>query len=152
CSLAPAADPLVYVGTYTRNGSRGIYAFRFQSSGKLVSLGVAAETASPSFLAESPNHKFLYAVNEGGGKGMVSAFAIDSQSGKLTPLNAVSSGGSSPCHLAIDKSGKWLVVANYGDGVMEVIPIEADGKLGEPASAQKNTGTSKNPQRQAGPH
>src|SRR3954471_5933291 len=95
--LAQAADPLVYVGTYTRGGSRGIYAFRFnQSSGKLTSLGVAAETLNPSFLAEHPNHKFLYAVNEGGGANSVSAFAIDSKTGKLTPLNSVTSGGNGP--------------------------------------------------------
>jgi 6-phosphogluconolactonase len=152
CSFAQAADPLVYVGTYTRNGSRGIYAFRFQPSGKLVSLGVAAETASPSFLAEHPNHKFLYAVNESGRQGMVSAFAIDAQSGKLTPLNAVSSGGNGPCHLAINKTGKWLFAANYGDGTMAEIPIQPDGKLGEAIAVEKHTGTSKNPQRQAGPH
>src|SRR4051794_20577683 len=92
--LAQAADPLVYVGTYTRGGSRGIYAFRFNgSSGKLTSLGVAAEVASPSFLAEHPNHKFLYAVNEINGMGSVSGFAIDDKTGKLTPLNAVTSGG-----------------------------------------------------------
>jgi 6-phosphogluconolactonase len=142
-SVAQAADPLVYVGTYTRNGSRGIYAFRFnEAAGKLTSLGVAAETADPSFLAEHPNHKFLYAVNEGGrGAGSVSAFAIDTKSGKLTPLNSVTSGGTSPCHLAVDKTGKWLMVANYGDGTLEVIPVQADGKLGEPAGVEKHTGS-----------
>lgn len=151
-SLAQAADPLVYVGTYTRNGSRGIYAFRFKSSGQLTPLGLAAETPSPSFLAEHPNHKFLYAVNEAGRTGSVSAFSIDAKSGKLTALNTVSSGGSSPCHLAIDKSGKWVMVANYGDGAMTVFPIQADGKLGEAAQVIKNTGTVHLPQRQGGPH
>jgi len=137
-SCAYAADPLVYVGTYTRNGSRGIYAFRFNSSsGKLSSLGLAAESESPSFLAESPNHKFLYAVNEAGRIGEVSAFSIDAASGKLTFLNKVSSGGNSPCHLAVDKSGKWVVVANYGDGVLTIYPIGADGKLVEDSSVEE---------------
>jgi 6-phosphogluconolactonase len=150
--LVQAADPLVYVGTYTRNGSRGIYAFRFQSSGKLVPLGLAAESASPSFLAEHPNHKFLYAVNEAGGEGKVSAFSIDPKTGMLTALNQVSAGGNGPCHLAVDKTGKWLTVANYGDGSMAVIPVQADGKLGDPAQVIKNTGTVALPQRQRGPH
>lgn len=150
-SLVQAADPLVYVGTYTRNGSKGIYAFRFQSSGKLVPIGLAAETASPSFLAEHPNHKFLYAVNEGR-PAKVSAFAIDAKSGKLTPLNDVPSGGNGPCHLAVDKTGKWLAVANYGDGTMAMIPVQPDGKLGEAAQVIKNTGTVHLPQRQGGPH
>lgn len=151
-SFVQAADPLVYVGTYTRGGSRGIYAFRFQSSGKLVPLGLAAESNSPSFLAEHPNHKFLYAANEAGRQGQVSAFSIDAKTGKLTPLNQVSSGGSGPCHLAVDHTGKWLVVANYGDGVMAVMPVQADGKLGEATSVEKHTGGSANPQRQRGPH
>lgn len=142
----------MYVGTYTRNGSRGIYAFRFQSSGKLVPIGLAAESNSPSFLAEHPNHKFLYAVNEAGREGRVSAFAIDAKTGMLTPLNDVSAGGSGPCHLAVDKSGKWLMVANYGDGTMAVIPVQPDGKLGNPAQVEKHTGSSANAQRQRGPH
>src|SRR5581483_7286658 len=56
---------LVYVGTYTRQNSKGIYAWRFDAdSGKLTSIGLVGETSNPSFLAVSPNHKFLYAVNE----------------------------------------------------------------------------------------
>ncbi len=151
-AILQAADPLVYVGTYTRGGSRGIYAFRFQPSGKLVPLGLAAETTSPSFLAEHPNHKYLYSVNEAGRQGRVSAFAIDAATGKLAPLNDTSSGGSGPCHLAVDKTGKWLAVANYGDGSMAMIPVQTDGKVGEPAQVIKNTGTVHLPQRQGGPH
>ena len=151
-SVASAADPLVYVGTYTKNGSRGIYAFRFSSSGKLTPIGLAAESDNPSFLAESPNHKFLYAVNEGGRIGTVSAFSIDANSGKLTFLNKVSSGGNSPCHVAVDKTGKWVGVANYGDGVLTIYPIEADGKLGDASTTEKHTGGSADPNRQKGPH
>jgi 6-phosphogluconolactonase len=151
-ATASAADPLVYVGTYTKGPSRGIYAFRFNSKGKLTPLGVAAETLNPSFLAEHPNHKFLYAVNEGGGSDGVSAFAIDAQTGKLKPLNRVPSGGSGPCHLAVDQTGKWLAVANYGSGHMALIPIHADGMLGEAVQVEHHEGTSADPGRQKGPH
>jgi 6-phosphogluconolactonase len=151
-SIASAADPLVYVGTYTRGPSRGIYVFRFNSKGKLSPLGVAAETLNPSFLAEHPNHKFLYAVNEGGGADAVSAFAIDAKTGKLTPLNTVPSGGSGPCHLAIDQTGRWLAVANYGSGHTAIIPIHADGRLGEAVQVEHHEGASVNKARQSGPH
>jgi 6-phosphogluconolactonase len=147
-----AADPLVYVGTYTKGQSRGIYAFRFNSKGKLTPLGVAAETLNPSFLVEHPNHKFLYAVNEGGGANAVSAFAIDSATGKLKPLNQVPSGGNGPCHLAVDKTGRWLSVANYGSGHMAIIPIHADGMLGEAVQVEHHEGTSADRSRQSGPH
>jgi 6-phosphogluconolactonase len=151
-ATASAADPLVYVGTYTKGPSRGIYAFRFNSKGKLTPLGVAAETLNPSFLAEHPNHKFLYAVNEGGGANAVSAFAIDEKSGKLTPLNQVSSGGKGPCHLAVDQSGKWIAVANYDSGHMAIIPIHQDGRLGEAVQVEHHDGTSADRSRQSGPH
>src|SRR4029077_16845109 len=93
-------DFLVFVGTYTRQDSKGIYAFRFQpSSGKLTSIGLAAETDNPSFLAIHPNHRFLYAVNEisnyeGQSAGSVSSFSIDGKSGKLIPLNKTTTHGT----------------------------------------------------------
>src|SRR5712692_8280661 len=81
---------LVYIGTYTgpKTKSQGIYAYRFKAAtGQLTSLGLAAETASPSFLAVRPDRRFLYAVNETGGKsGAVSAFALDRATGKLAFL------------------------------------------------------------------
>src|SRR5256885_16035293 len=88
--FAETSKYLVYVGTYTVRGSKGIYAYRYDAStGELEDLGLAAETPSPSFLAISRNHKFLYAVNEtdayqGRSSGIVSAFSIDAETGKLT--------------------------------------------------------------------
>ena len=75
---------LMYVGTYTGGESKGIYAYRFQpSSGKTIPIGLAAETASPSFLAVHPNNRYLYAVNETpifeGKNGSISAFSINAQ-------------------------------------------------------------------------
>jgi hypothetical protein len=56
---------IAYVGTYTaKTNSKGIYAYRFDAEkGQLASIGVAAESTDPSFLAVHPNGKFLYAVN-----------------------------------------------------------------------------------------
>jgi 6-phosphogluconolactonase len=150
-SAAYAADFIVFAGTYTRNGSKGIYSFRFQpTNGKLTPLGVAAETPSPSFLIESANHRFLYAVNESRDN-TVSAFEIDAKTGKLTFLNKVPSGGDGPCHLALDKTGKWLGVANYGSGHMALMPVGADGKLAEAVKIERNEASNATP-RQKGPH
>ena len=50
--LAADKEALVFIGTYTRGGSKGIYSYRFNpSSGKLTEIGVAAEVQNPSFLA-----------------------------------------------------------------------------------------------------
>src|ERR1035441_663154 len=84
-TVARAVDHqfLIYVGTYTDKGSTGIYAYRFDPvTGVSNSIGSAAETPNPSFLAVGAGQKYLYAVNEidnfnGGHAGAVSAFAID---------------------------------------------------------------------------
>ena len=162
-STAPAArtaetdDYLMYAGTYTGGASKGIYAFRFQpSTGKTVSLGLAAESVSPSFLAVHPDRRTLYAVNEApvseGGNGSISAFAIDGKTGRLKFLNKVSSGGRDPCHLTIDQYGRWLLAANYSSGSISVFPIKDDGRLGEASTVVQHRGSGKDPQRQEGPH
>ena len=38
----------------------------------------------------------------------------------LTLLNTVPAKGSSACHLVVDRTGKSLVVANYGNGSVAV--------------------------------
>jgi 6-phosphogluconolactonase len=156
---AAKGEYIAYVGTYTRpNKSKGIYAWRFQpATGKLTPIGLVGETVSPSFLAIHPNHKFLYAVNEisnyeGKKAGSVSSFAMDTKTGQLKLLNTVSSRGDGPCHLALDPTGKWLYVANYGGGSVAEYPVHDDGSLGESSAFVQHQGSSVNRGRQSGPH
>ncbi len=151
------ADHFVYFGTYTGAKSKGIYAWRMTDEGKLTRVGLMAETANPTYLAVHPNGKVLYSIgeiNKFGDKkaGSVSAFAVDTATGKLTALNSQSSGGTGPCHIDVDRQGKCVVVANYGGGSVEVLPIKDDGSLGEPGTFIQHEGTSVNKSRQEGPH
>ena len=149
---------LVYFGTYTRAKSQGIYAYRFDAgTGKLTSLGLAAEIRDPSFLAVHPNRRFLYAVSEiddydEDKSGSVSAFTINAESGKLTLLNRVTSRGGWPCHINVERTGKSLAVANYSSGSVAAFPLEADGRLGEASAFVQHSGRSVNAERQQGPH
>jgi len=151
---------LFYVGTYTEEGSKskGIYAYRFDAdTGEATSLGLAAETTNPSFVALAPNGQYLYAVNEvqnykGPNSGGVSAFSIDRATGKLTFLNEVASRGADPCYIIVDKSGKFVLVANYTGGSIAVFPVLADGKIGEASTFVQHAGKGTNPKRQEGPH
>jgi len=151
---------LFYVGTYTEpdSTSKGIYAYRFDAgTGEVTALGVAAETTNPSFVAVHPNRRFLYAVNEvqkykGESSGRVSAFGIDRETGKLRFLNEVASRGADPCYVALDKSGKYVLVANYTGGSLAVFPVLDDGRLGEASSFVQHRGHGANPERQEGPH
>jgi 6-phosphogluconolactonase len=149
-----------YVGTYTAEGSasKGIYAYRYDpNSSTLTTVGLVAETTNPSFLAIHPNHRFLYAVNETGDykgqkSGAVTAFSIDHGTGKLTQLNQVASGGADPCYITVDKTGKYVLVANYTGGSISAFPVLADGRLGEASAFTQHTGHGTNPKRQEGPH
>ena len=150
----------VYVGTYTAEGStsKGIYAYRYDpNTSTLTSVGLVAETTNPSFLAIHPNHRFLYAVNETGDykgqkSGAVTAFSIDHVTGKLTQLNQVASGGADPCYITVDKTGKYVLVANYTGGSISAFPVLADGRLGEASAFIQHSGHGTNPKRQEGPH
>lgn len=154
---SPGAMP-VYIGTYTGGKSKGIYVSRFDpATGQLTPPELAVATPSPSFLALHPGGKFLYAAGENtrlGGKpvGAVSAFSRGAKTGELTFLNRQASGGAGPCHLAVDTTGKCLLVANYGDGSIAALAIQADGTLAEPGTVIQHQGSSLNPERQAGPH
>jgi 6-phosphogluconolactonase len=151
---------LFYVGTYTEEGtkSKGIYAYRFDAdTGQITPLGLAAQTTNPSFVALHPNGRFLYAVNEvpnykGPNSGGVSAFSIDRSTGKLTFLNEVPSHGADPCYIIVDKTGKYVLVANYTGGSLAVFPVLEDGKLGEASAFVQHTGHGANPRRQEKAH
>ncbi len=161
-AAAPAAKGkyLFYVGTYTEEGSKskGIYAYSYDAAtSEITPLGLAAETTNPSFVAPSPNGRFLYAVNEvgnykGPNSGGVSAFSIDHATGKLTFLNEVASRSADPCYITVDKTGKFVLVANYTGGSVAAFPVLADGKLGEASAFVQHTGHGTNPKRQEGPH
>ena len=121
----------VYIGTYTHHASKGVYSYRFwPSTGETLPLGLAAATASPAWLIVHPTHRFLYAANEYGGGAepgnTISAYAMDTKTGKLKFLNRVSSKGVGPCHLTIDKAGK-CVAANFASGSVAAFPSGTTG-------------------------
>ena len=138
------ADRIVYIGTYTGEASKGIYAFRFDdSSGGLTPIGLVAETPSPSFLTASTNGRFVFAVNElqtfgGAASGSVTSFAVDPATAKLTEIAVQPSQGAGPCHLVLDRTGRYLAVANYGGGNFALFPVGADGRL-QPATSVGRT-------------
>jgi len=159
----------VFVGTYTepiRFGTgkilegkgRGIYVYRLDiSSGSMEECGLAEGVPNPSYLAIDPSHRFLYAVNElkefeGASTGAVSAFSVDPGSGKLRFLNRKPTHGTDPCHLTVDKAGRYVLVANFMSGGVCVLPIREDGSLGDATDVVQHRGSSVDPLRQSGPH
>ena len=114
-----------YIGTYSgaiRQSTLNL------ETGSFGAASVAVSTADPSFVALTPDRRFLYAVNEGGGT--VGAFSVNPTNGVLKLLNQRSSNGSFPAHVVVDSSGRNVIVANYGGGSVTVFPILTNGQLG----------------------
>ena len=175
-AVAQAGDFLMYFGTYTgfkfvshsatigvgESHSKGIYVSRFHAAtGEMSEPELAAEIVNPSFLTVHPNHRFLYAVSEDplslgpprDHASYVSAFAIDPASGKLRLLNTIPTGGTSTCHLSMDKTGKFVLLANFGSGSISVVRVNEDGSLGRQTAFVQHLGHgSPDVPVQSGPH
>ncbi|MFA6107732.1 MAG: lactonase family protein [Candidatus Latescibacterota bacterium] len=151
-------DALVFVGTYTRGGSEGIYPYCLDlATGALERLAGAGKVENPSFLAVAPNGRFLYAVSEtesfaGGQSGAVSAFSLDPATGGLSLLNQQPSEGRGPCFVSVDGTGSCALVANYSGGSVAQLPIRSDGSLGPATGKVQHQGSSVDPKRQQGPY
>lgn len=144
--LTQSADAeRAYIGTYTPaasgatsdNHGQGIYLVDIDpTTGIPSNPRLVAKTPSPSWIALSADHKFLYATNEVANygpekSGSVSAFAVDPTTGALRLLNVVSSEGAVPAYISIHPSGKYVLIANYTGGSYAVIRLNADGSLGQ---------------------
>lgn len=125
----------LFVGTYTDNGSEGIYSYRFNTeTGEVTQKTLAATAENPSFIRISSDKKYMYAVNEtntvDGNSGAVTAFKIDGP--QLTPMNTVSSFGAHPCHIGISDDGSMVAVSNYTGGTISVFKTDESGSLVAP--------------------
>jgi len=158
---AAAEGPLIaYVGTYSyplpilrpgvdfpAGNGRGIHIFQVdRDTGALSPHGIFELATGPVCLALNPAGTHLYSTNEMDGlqenkPGSISSFAIDRATGQLTMLNTVSSGGAGPSHLSVHPSGRFLLVANYFGGSVEVLPIRPDGRLGPASDFKQDAGT-----------
>lgn len=150
---------LTYIGTYTstvgdaKGKADGIYTTRLdQGNGAVTQPHVTAKIDDPSFLVIEPQGRYLYAVEELSNGGHVAAFAIDQTTGALSLLNRQPSHGADPAHISVDRTGRWIMVANYTSGSIAVYPINGDGTLGDATSIIQHEGKSIDPSRQAGPH
>jgi len=154
-----SAEPIrAYIGTSTpkpgEEGSKGIYTATFDTAtGTWSETALAAECASPGFLAVHPNGQWVYAVHavrRPDGKSEVSAFAIQSD-GTLALLNSVETGGHGPCHVSIDPTNGLVFLANYGGQSVASFKIQSDGRLSDSVSVVKREGSSVNERRQKQP-
>jgi 6-phosphogluconolactonase len=162
-------DNLVFVGTYTDpilfgtgkildGKGEGIYVYRMDpATGAMELITTNSGITNPSYLAFDADCRCLYAVNElktyrNEPTGTVSAFTVNSKTGELTYLNKKPTGGTDPCHLIVDNTGQYVLLANFMSGSVCVLPIQTDGSLGDASDFIQHQGSSIDPTRQQGPH
>lgn len=144
-----APKTLLYVGTYTKKEghvdgqAEGIYILEMNpKTGELAAVDTIKNTVNPSYLTLHPNGKYLYAVNEIAGDGnppigTVSAFLLDKNGHFSKTLNTVAAEGDAPCHISVDPTGKYVLVASYM-GSIAAFPIQSEGSLGKASSVIKH--------------
>ena len=128
-----AQEHYLVAGTYNSPKSEGIYVYKFNSSDGSSKEISHIKTSNPSFVAISADQKFVYSVHEIANNnkgGEVAAFSFNKKTGTLAFINQQLSGGDHPCYVELDKTGKWLLVANYTSGSFSVLPVNKDGSLG----------------------
>jgi 6-phosphogluconolactonase len=149
--MANSAPTFVYFGTQNPSGM-GFALARFDSvTGELSPPQLIAETRDPAFFVIHPSGRNLYVCNTGT-PGGVSGFAIDEKSGALTLLNHKVAAGRGPSHISLDRSGRYVLDANYGGGYVEIHERLADGNLGQQTAFVQHQGSSVHPQRQTKPY
>jgi len=153
-----------YVGNFAQTEEQlrakldGVYVFRVDvASGAWTPVQMVSDCPQPSFLVVEPKQRFLYVANfanenAGFSGGMLSAYAIDRASGRLSLLNRLPTRGDGPAFVSMDANGRCLLVANYMSGSLETHLVGEDGRLGPVAGFVQHAGSGPNAARQEGPH
>jgi len=133
-------------------GNPGVYAASFDpETGEVGKPELAAKLKNAGFQVLSADGKRMYSICEMNGGPGVAAFRVG-KGGKLEELNRRATGGNGVCFVGLDKTGRCVLAANYGDGSVASFPVLEDGSLGERASYFRHDGSGPNKQRQNGPH
>ena len=150
---AEGREARFYLGTYTHPAqpgsvkNPGIYVGGIDvETGRLGSLRAAGEAENPSFLALSPDGKFLYAAVEHS-KGAAAAFRVE-PGGSLTSLNELPAGGAGTCHVSVDATGRSVFAANYNAGSLVAFRTAPDGTLEKQTALIPLKGSGPHPKRQ----
>jgi 6-phosphogluconolactonase len=156
-SCSQKKEYFLYVGTYSENNSEGIYCYQFsEETGELTPVAVTPNQENPSFLAISPDAKYLYAVSEVKespqiDSGSVTAYRI-LDSGQLEKINREATKGYHPCHVAVSPDGQFLVASNYTSGSLSLYRVGDDGALDASFQQIQHEGSGPDQNRQQSPH
>lgn len=139
---------MLYIGCYTAgSGGNGAGVTAVRESGGVLTRVAELALTSPSWLTRHPTAPVLYAAVESA-PGEIATIDLDA----FTVVDAVPSGGGSPCHLAITADERFLLCANYESGSLAVFGLAADGQLTGRTDLVVHEGSGPGPERQEAAH
>ena len=145
-----AQNANLLIGTYTKQGSQGIYVFNFDTAtGKSIELSHTDSVSNPEFLTITKDKQFVYATNENK-DGMVTAFSF--KGNKLSLLQQKSTKSADPCYISLSPDEHNIIVANYSGGSITQFHRFADGLISNAQQFIQHEGKSINPARQDKAH
>jgi 6-phosphogluconolactonase len=151
-SLAATPIERVFVASGTPDG---ILAYDWNPvTGELAPAGVAAKISTVDWITFSPGREFLFAAAEvdsfnGKPTGGVASFSVGG--GTLRPLSTQNSASPGTCHVALDRTGRVLLSADYGGGSAASFLV-TDGKLSPLVWTEHYTAHGPNADRQQSAH
>jgi 6-phosphogluconolactonase len=138
---------LLHIGTYTKNGGRGLVPVELATDGALTPGEPFAGAANASFAVTG--NGLVYAVDEAE-EGALNV--LRREGGRWSRVARVPSGGSAPCHVALSPDGSRLAIANYSSGSAALYRLDAEGLPRKPPAVFQNEGRGPDTERQDGPH
>lgn len=143
---------IAYVACFAQGQADGLAWFNYDPAVGSMSLAGSTDQGinSPLFVQADPTARFLFVADhvtdcDGVEGGAICAYAIDPATGTPTFINRKPAGGKVPCYISVSRDGRFLLVANYGDGSVSVLPVSSDGSLGDPVANIKHDSTGKAP-------
>jgi len=141
-----------FVGTYTKNKSKGIYTFNFNiESGDIGEVNLAYEIENPTYLIADKEKHILYSTCEINEKAGVSSFKYLKEQTNLNLINNILLEEKPPCHVSIGNNKQMLISSNYHENKM-IVYNTADGLILTSPMIGSHSGSSINPSRQEKPH
>jgi 6-phosphogluconolactonase len=152
------SSPTVFFGTQGVGPGKGISSASFdETTGEIGELVLAAETEAPAFFVFHPDGHTAYVCNSNNFSckwfsDEISSFRVDASSGMMIPLNRCFCGGRDPNYLCIDRTNRYILVANYKGGNVSVLEILPGGSLGKMTAFVQHSGSGALPERQNQPY
>lgn len=120
----------IYLGTYTKGNSEGIYEIVLNTETKrLEEAKLVAKIGNPTYLALSNKKDILYAVSKTEKGGGIAAFKKNSDATFEKISELIEENAAPPCYVAYDADRSLVYTTSYHDGFVSVYKTDTNGSL-----------------------